>query len=213
MSKYNLYTIGYSSFENNVLNFIEVLKYYNIQNLMDVRTSPYSKLYDKFDRPNLEEQLSQNNICYYYRGDSLGARPNDFSLYTNNKVDFMKLAQTKSFLNRLAKINQGLNKYSLCIMCAENNPATCHRTILICYNLKKLYPDINIYHIYRIIKDPKINLISQYKTISQNYVEKQLLSEYGLDQNSFLQLDNNENGIDEAFKRKALEISYAKEIG
>lgn len=211
MSKNKLFTIGYSSFENNLLNFIEILKHFNILNLMDVRTSPYSSRYDKFDRPHLEETLLQNNIRYYYRGDSLGARPDEPKLYTNNKVDFFKLAKTNIFQKQLAKINQGVEKYSLCIMCAENDPIICHRTILICYNLKKLYPHININHIFRNVKDPQSDLISQYKIISHENLEKKLLCEYGLDQNSFLHLDNSDNGIDEAFKRKASEISYGKE--
>ena len=55
-----IYTIGYSGFEIN--DFINMLQTNNINSLIDVRSSPYSKIYTDYNREELQKRLKENGI-------------------------------------------------------------------------------------------------------------------------------------------------------
>lgn len=146
MSPFNLFTIGYSGFA--IEDFIAVLKKNSIGALVDIRSSPYSKYFKDYDITSLKFILNEKKIYYLFFGNELGARPEDHSLYTNGVADFSKMANSKSFRNGCERVREGLNKFSICLMCAEKDPATCHRAILVTNNFRNIYPEINIFHIY-----------------------------------------------------------------
>ena len=72
---------------------------------------------------------------YVFLGDLLGARPSDSGCYTDNHVNFHKLAQADFFQDGLERLKQGMNKFRIALMCAEKDPVMCHRTILVCNGL------------------------------------------------------------------------------
>ena len=146
MSPFNLFTIGYSGFA--IEDFIAVLKKNSIGALVDIRSSPYSQYFKDYDITNLKFILNEKEIYYLFFGNELGARPEDHSLYTNGVADFSKMAESESFKNSCKRVRDGLNKFSICLMCAEKDPATCHRTILVTNNFRNIYPEINIFHIH-----------------------------------------------------------------
>ena len=51
-----LFTIGHS--QHNVEYFISMLKKYNINYVLDVRSIPYSKYAEQYDRQNIEKYMS-----------------------------------------------------------------------------------------------------------------------------------------------------------
>jgi uncharacterized protein (DUF488 family) len=128
-----IYTIGYSSFEIDA--FIETLKKHKINAVVDVRSSPYSQYKSDFNRELLEEYLKKNHISYVFLGEECGARVSDNSCYINGKVDYALVAKTNLFKTGIQRLLNGAEKYSLALMCAEKDPITCHRTILVCRNL------------------------------------------------------------------------------
>jgi uncharacterized protein (DUF488 family) len=78
-------------------------------------------------------------------GDVCGARVEDPSCYVNGKVDYALVAENPKFKEGLKRIINGMEKFRIALMCAEKDPITCHRTILICRNLTSR--GINIKHI------------------------------------------------------------------
>ena len=78
-------------------------------------------------------------------GELLGARPKDINCYTNDHVDFKKLAKAPFFRKGINRLLNGSKKYRIALMCAEKDPVTCHRTILVCRELKK--NNFKIFHI------------------------------------------------------------------
>lgn len=59
-----IYTIGHSTRE--LEEFINILKVYKIELLIDVRTVPKSRYVPQFNEDNLRSVLPQNNIEYQH---------------------------------------------------------------------------------------------------------------------------------------------------
>jgi len=130
-----LFTIGHS--DRPIDDLIALLKLHNVTALCDVRSVPYSRRHPQFNREPLARFLRPHDIEYVYLGDELGARSKDPSCYVNGKASFQKIAATALFKNGLARIRLGREKnYALALMCAEKDPMHCHRSILICRNLR-----------------------------------------------------------------------------
>lgn len=138
-----LFTIGYSP--HILESFLKVLQEYRITALVDVRSSPYSQFKPEFNKDSLSDFLKKNNITYVFLGDMCGARVEDRSYYINGKVDYALVAESNKFKEGLQRIINGMEKFRIALMCAEKDPITCHRTILVCRNLS--FRGINIKHI------------------------------------------------------------------
>ena len=128
-----LFTIGYSP--HILESFLRVLKKYKITAVADVRSSPYSQFKPEFNKETLKDFLKTNNIAYVFLGDYCGARVEDPSCYVNGKVDYKLVAENQKFKEGLERIKNGMKDFRIALMCAEKDPITCHRTILICRNL------------------------------------------------------------------------------
>ena len=63
-------TVGHST--RKIEEFISLLKAYKIEVLVDVRAFPVSRKNPQFNKENLEESLSQNNIEYIWLGKEFG---------------------------------------------------------------------------------------------------------------------------------------------
>jgi len=122
-------TIGHSN--QSLESFLSALRTHSITAVADVRSYPYSNANPQFDRENLAGALEGARIVYVYLGKELGARTDDPSCYVNGKVQYDRLAQTKSFEEGLARVRRGIEKYQLALMCAEGEPLACHRAILV----------------------------------------------------------------------------------
>jgi uncharacterized protein (DUF488 family) len=113
--------------------------------LADVRSSPYSQFKPEFNKDSLKDFLKEHKIAYVFLGDHCGARVEDPSCYVNGKVDYKLVAENQKFKEGIERIKKGLENFRIALMCAEKDPITCHRTILICRNL--LSAGIKIKHI------------------------------------------------------------------
>jgi uncharacterized protein (DUF488 family) len=153
--KLTIYTIGHSNVTADKI--IELLGKYNVQSVVDVRTSPYSKYAPQFNREMLELFLKRAGIDYYYAGKKLGGRPSDPSCYKDGQVppdgnaDFLRLVDypmvmTKSWYQQGIQqlIENGKQKLTA-VMCSEEDPAHCHRQHLISQTLLKM--DTEVLHI------------------------------------------------------------------
>jgi uncharacterized protein (DUF488 family) len=124
-----VYTIGHSN--QTLESFLLALRTHSITAVADVRSYPYSNANPQFDRETLVEALEAARIAYVYLGKELGARTDDPGCYVDGKVQYDRLAQTKSFEKGLARVQRGMEKYQVALMCAEGEPLACHRAILV----------------------------------------------------------------------------------
>jgi uncharacterized protein (DUF488 family) len=172
----HLFTVGHSNL--SIEEFIGLITKHQINVIADVRSHPYSSYLSHFNRDLLKFELLKAKFKYVFLGNELGARPKDLSCYINNKAIYSKITDSSDFQNGIKRILVGLNKYRVALMCAEKDPISCHRTILICKHLRQL--DIEIDHI---IDDKSLE--------SQEQLEDRLLDLHGFD------LENNRLKIPE----------------
>jgi uncharacterized protein (DUF488 family) len=100
--------------------------------LADVRSSPYSAYVTHFGREELEQALIKGGFKYLYLGKELGGRPDGSEFYdAEGYVLYWRLAESPLFLAGIDRLEQGVNKYRVAIMCSEENPAVCHRQLLV----------------------------------------------------------------------------------
>lgn len=121
-----IYTIGHSA--RKITDFIGLLKQYEIEVLVDVRTYPYSRYHTQYRQPALESSLDAVDINYLFLGEELGGRPKDQSLYVNGRVNYTAVKQTPIFKAGIEQVEmlarQGVR---LALMCSEADQNHCHR--------------------------------------------------------------------------------------
>ena len=150
-----LYTIGHSA--HPIDKFVSLLKQYQIQLLVDVRSVPASRWHPQYDKKALDKVLRENQIGYVFAGQQLGGRPKDKSCYeleaTGEKdtgslqVNFNEIMKRAWFVNGIDDLVEKLSYERTAIMCSEEVPQRCHRHGLIAKYLREVYPSIEVHHI------------------------------------------------------------------
>ncbi len=138
-----LYSIGYAT--KPIETFIQQLKQYQIDVIADVRSVPFSKAFHDYNQDKLKQHLFNNQIKYVFLGEELGPRSKDPAHYDEcGQVQFADLMKSELFLTGIQRVQTGIDRgYNIALMCAEKDPANCHRSTLIAYYLKhQLQQDI-----------------------------------------------------------------------
>lgn len=133
-----LFTLGTSN--RTIEEFLEILDFYHIKKVIDVRHWPTSKLFPHFKKENLEQVLKEKKIDYYHLEDLGGFREGGYENY-------VKTEKFKKALERLAEIAKEGNSL---VICAERFPWKCHR-IFVARELEKFG-----YKVLHIIEKEKI---------------------------------------------------------
>jgi uncharacterized protein (DUF488 family) len=89
-----IYTIGHSNHEMEAL--IHLLNLHSIEALVDVRSSPYSRMYPHFNREALRAFLRQADMQYVFMGDCLGGRPDDPACFKDGQAQYDRVAHLQS---------------------------------------------------------------------------------------------------------------------
>jgi len=131
-----LFTIGHST--HTVEYFIELLQQHAITAVCDVRSQPYSKYTPQFNKETIQDELQNNGITYVFLGKELGPRSENPNCYIDGKVQYNYLVDEPLFQQGLNRLHKGLKKYKIALMCAEKDPITCHRMLLICREIRYL---------------------------------------------------------------------------
>jgi len=186
-----LYTIGHSV--HPIDYFIELLKMNEIDAVADVRSSPYSKFTPQFNREPLKKSLKGQGIRYVFLGEELGARRDEPECYKNNKVIYSKVADLPSFRSGISRLREGTEKMRVAIMCAEKDPLTCHRTVLVAHFSRDHFSDT-----LHILEDGSIE--------SRADADLRLLREYKLEKEDFF--SPYKDRLNLAYSKRAEKIAY-----
>ena len=125
-----VYAIGHSN--HTVEHFLGLLKSHEVQVVVDTRSQPYSKYATQFDHEPLKGSLQDAGIRYLYLGRELGGRPDGDEFYDDvGHVLYDRVAATTVFREGLTRLERGIREYNVALLCAEENPATCHRRLLV----------------------------------------------------------------------------------
>ena len=195
-----LYTIGHS--QHKFEYFLSLLQKYDINYLLDVRSTPYSKYAETYNKDKLNYLLNQNHITYWPMGKYFGARREDKFLYSESGyLDFEKVRKSELFQSGVRSVELGLQRGNqIVLMCTEKDPIDCHRAVMVA----KAFFDNGI-EVYHILSDGKIQTHTE--------LEKRLLNKYYPDRNQLdiftynEKLDNNKL-LKDAYAKRNEEIGY-----
>jgi uncharacterized protein (DUF488 family) len=136
MENGRLLTVGHSNHELEA--FLDLLRRHEVKALADVRSSPYSRRLPHFSQGPLKEYLKANGITYVFLGRELGGRPAATELYhPEGWVDYERVRATATFREGLQRVERGLERYSIALLCSEEDPLDCHRGLMIAPALKE----------------------------------------------------------------------------
>jgi uncharacterized protein (DUF488 family) len=137
-----LFTIGHSN--HPLRRFLDLLGMHAIHLLCDVRSTPYSRFNPKFNRESLASALGERGIAYLYLGEELGGKPREPGLPADDAARFSLIAKGARFQSGLERLLSEVQVQRTAIMCAEKDPARCHRSHLVCRHIPR---EIAIRHI------------------------------------------------------------------
>lgn len=108
MAERIIYTIGHSN--HPIEQFHDLLAIHNINCVIDVRSTPFSRIAPQYNKSTLSSRLKTVKILYAHFGSEFGARHTDINLLDNDgKVDFEKVRKTEQFNQGMQRLHSGLD--------------------------------------------------------------------------------------------------------
>ena len=196
-----IYTIGHSNYTMERL--IDMLEYYNINCVVDIRGTPYSKYNIQFDKEAIRYTLTNAGFVYIYMGKELAAKRIRKNSYNNEGYsNFEEVIKEEEFKRGVERLKNGCEKgYKIILLGAMQDPIRCHRSILVGRELVK--NDFDVKHV-----------LDDYSIVTQDDIEEMLLNKYFSNRNQITIEDltgnslNNEEMINEGYKLANREIGY-----
>lgn len=160
-----IYTIGHSNHPWE--RFLELLAQHPIHTLVDVRSAPVSRFCPHFNKAHLEKKLP---IPYLFLGKELGARRSEPECWDEDRVSYRKVARAPAFNEGLRKLETGM-----ALLCAERDPLTCHRAILVSRELGNRFgiPAVHVREDGRLETGPELEM----RLLAQEKLPPELLEE------------------------------------
>jgi uncharacterized protein (DUF488 family) len=186
-----VYTIGHSN--GTAEHLLEMLDQHGITAVADVRSRPYSRFNPQFNREALAGVLKNSGREYVFLGEELGARAEDPACYRDGRAQYVLIAQTPLFARGIGRLLAGMEKFRVAILCAEKEPLSCHRSILIARYLHER--SISVQHI---LEDGSLE--------DHNSSLLRLLALHGIQENNLFHTKDELVAV--AYEKQAEEIEY-----
>jgi len=193
-------TVGHSN--RKMADFIRLVKLHAVDCIVDVRSTPYSRRNPQFNRETLKTDLELNSISYVHMGNRLGARYNNPELlFPDGTADFSKIAQLPQFQEAIRILIDMMRHHAgMALMCAEKDPFTCHRFMLISRELAE-----NTVHVEHII--------SESVTIRHDELERHMIEKYGLNNRQLSLFETRmtpREMLEEAYRLRNHDLAFGK---
>ncbi|MBS0509555.1 MAG: DUF488 domain-containing protein [Proteobacteria bacterium] len=124
-----VFTIGHS--DHTLEAFLALLAQHRVTALADVRAAPYSRRLPHYSKQALADALKVAGFAYVYLGEQLGGRPSARVRSQMHGAGYAAMAATPAFQEGIARVLQGARRHRIALMCAERDPADCHRALLV----------------------------------------------------------------------------------
>jgi len=100
--------------------------------IVDTRSYPYSNHAPQYDREALKKALQKAGLKYIDMGEQLGGRPKGEEFYdAKGHVLYDRVAASEFFRDGLSRLEKGIESHNVALLCSEENPAICHRKLLV----------------------------------------------------------------------------------
>ncbi len=198
-----LYTIGHS--QHDVEYFIDMLRKYSINYVLDVRSTPYSQFAENYNRENIKAALKKARIEYSFMGNYFGARPEDRTLYSKDGyLDFEKARKSAKFQNGVDNVIKGIRAgNNISLMCTEKDPLECHRAIMVARTF--FDKGVDVQHILADSSLQSHDVLNQ-RLINMYFPDRYQMSLFASENKS------DEEYLDEAYRRHNKKIGYHIDI-
>lgn len=131
MINIEIYAIGHSNYPLD--KFIEYLKKYNINCVVDIRSVPYSKYNNQYNKEFLQGYLKKLGYTYIHMPDEFGVKRKVRESYNSEGyADFDKVILEDDFKKGIERLKLGCSKgYRIVLLGAMQDPIRCPRAILV----------------------------------------------------------------------------------
>ena len=196
-----IYALRHSNYP--FAKFIEILKKYNINCVVDIRAIPYSKYNIQYNKEFFQNSLKKLGYTYIYMADEFGAKRRTRESYNSEGyADFEKVILEDDFKRGIERLKTGCNKgYKIVLLGAMQDAIRCPRAILVGRALIKHGFDVKY-------------IMHEGNLKTQDELEEQLLEKYFEERNQ-LTMDSllgndmsREDMINESYKLANKEIGY-----
>jgi uncharacterized protein (DUF488 family) len=124
------FTLGHSN--HDLSAWLALLRQHGVEVVVDTRSSPYSKYVPQFDKELMQRSLEEAGIRYLFLGAELGGRPANPAYYdAKGRVLYSRLRNDALFQAAIARLESGMERFRVALVCGEEDPAHCHRRLLI----------------------------------------------------------------------------------
>ena len=199
-----IFAIGHSNYPYE--KFLNMIKKYNINCIVDIRKTPYSRYNIQYNREYLSKKLKEDGYLYIHMGKEFGVKRDTIDSYNyEGYSDFEKVVKEEVFLSGVNRIKKGLEMgYKIVLLGAMQEPIRCHRAILVGRFLNENGIKVNY-----ILNDGTL--------VNQLDIEEQLLNKYFEDRMQ-INMDSllgkeitKQDLINQAYKLANKEIGYRSE--
>jgi len=124
------FTLGHSN--HAIEQWLSLVRQNEIEVVVDIRSSPYSKYAPQFDQASLRRSLEDAGVKYLYLGAELGGRPANPAYYdASGRVLYSRLRDDSRFEAAIVRLESGMERFRVALLCGEEDPAHCHRRLLV----------------------------------------------------------------------------------
>jgi uncharacterized protein (DUF488 family) len=120
-----VYTVGHGLLDDGRL--IELLRSFDVDLVIDVRSQPFSRRAPQFNREVLADALERSGIAYRWVAE-LGGRPADELRTAAGAPDYERMAEAPGAADALDKVADLASRRTVVLLCSESSPFDCHRS-------------------------------------------------------------------------------------
>jgi len=124
-----IFTVGHSNL--SFMRFLSLLQAHNITHIIDIRSIPYSRRAPWSNKSRLSDLLKPFKIRYTYLGHKLGGKKQKIE-HISKQQGITPEEIYKEGIQILLRLSMPGN---LSLLCAEGDPANCHRQRIIAQTL------------------------------------------------------------------------------
>ena len=136
-----IYTVGHSDL--NFMRFISIIQGNNINHVIDIRSIPYSRRASWSNKSRFAELLRPFRVRYTYLGHKLGGKKQNIEKYSKQQG-----VTPQAIYDEAIQILLQLSlRDNLVLLCAESDPANCHRQHIVAQTL--MASGVQVIHILK----------------------------------------------------------------
>jgi len=136
-----IYTVGHSNL--SFMRFISLIQANNINHIIDIRSIPYSRRAPWSNKSRLPEMLRPFHVRYTYLGHMLGGEKKSIEHHAKQQG-----VTPQEIYNEAIQVLLQLSlRENLALLCAEGDPANCHRQHVVAQTL--IDSDVKVIHILK----------------------------------------------------------------